>query len=65
MTATQNRILNQRLANTCNPALADLDTAFALAFPESFPAFPPGYNQIDFYNVLNNAHPHVSFVSDH
>jgi len=28
---------------TCKPALADLDTALALAFPESFPAFPPGW----------------------
>lgn len=26
---------------TCNPALCERDTAFALAFPLSFPAFPP------------------------
>lgn len=26
---------------TCSPALADLETAFALAFPESLPALPP------------------------
>ena len=26
---------------TCRPALADLETALALAFPESFPALPP------------------------
>ena len=24
-----------------SPALADLETAFCFAFPESFPAFPP------------------------
>ena len=28
---------------TCNPALADLDTAFALDLPVSFPALPPAY----------------------
>ena len=26
---------------TCNPARADREIALALAFPESFPAFPP------------------------
>lgn len=26
---------------TCNPARADLETAFAFAFPESLPALPP------------------------
>ncbi len=26
---------------TCRPALCDLETAFVLAFPLSFPAFPP------------------------
>lgn len=29
---------------TCNPALAERETAFALAFPESLPAFPPAWN---------------------
>lgn len=28
---------------TWSPALADRDTALALAFPESFPALPPAY----------------------
>lgn len=31
--------------HTCNPALADLDTALALAFPVSLPAFPPAYKK--------------------
>lgn len=33
------------MKHTCNPALADLDTALALAFPVSLPAFPPAYKK--------------------
>jgi hypothetical protein len=28
---------------TCRPARAERETAFAFAFPESFPAFPPAF----------------------
>ena len=34
----------KEISLTCNPALADLDTAFAFAFPESLPALPPAWN---------------------
>lgn len=29
---------------TCKPALAERETALALAFPESLPALPPAYD---------------------
>jgi len=29
------------MIHTCKPALAERDTAFAFAFPESLPALPP------------------------
>ena len=36
---------NLRLVLTCNPARAERETAFALDFPESFPALPPAYKK--------------------
>lgn len=30
---------------TCKPALAERETAFAFALPESLPALPPAYSQ--------------------
>ena len=36
---TSKQLNNSRL--TWRPALAERETAFALAFPESFPALPP------------------------
>ena len=37
----KHKIIIKTVIFTCNPALADLETAFALALPESFPALPP------------------------
>ena len=37
---------------TCNPALADLETALALALPESLPALPPAYMKKTIENTL-------------
>jgi hypothetical protein len=37
-------VIFSRIATfTCNPARAERDTAFAFAFPESLPAFPPAF----------------------